>query len=62
MSRGTTLNLFLFSKSANILLSSPYMWTETLAGSLNGFLKLSMKKVLLPTAVEMSCGSMIFGT
>ena len=52
MPRGPTLNLFRLSKSEKILLSSPSICTETDAGSLNGFLKLSIEEVLLPTAVE----------
>ena len=50
--RGPMLNLFLFRRSENILVSSVSMWTITEVGSLNGFLKVSIEEVLLPTAVE----------
>jgi hypothetical protein len=46
------LNLFLFSKSENILLSSVSICTFTVDGSLKGFLKVNIDDVLLLTAVE----------
>ena len=56
------LNLFLFRSNENILPSSPSIWTETAAGSLNGFLKLNIEEVLLPTEVDMGYGSITVGT
>ena len=45
-----------------ILPSQPSIWTLTVAGSLKGFLKLSIEDVLLPTEVDIGCGSIIVGT
>ena len=56
------LNLFLFSSKLKILFSFDSRCTETVEGSLNGFLKQSILDVLLPTAVEIGCGSIKVGT
>ena len=56
------MNLFLLRSKAKILPSSPSMWTETEAGSLKGFLKLSIDEVLFPTEVEIGEGSIMVGT
>lgn len=55
------LNLFLLSKSANILESSHSRFTYTVDYSLKGFLKVSIEEVLFPTAVDIGKGSIKVG-
>ena len=56
------LNLFLFRSNAKIFESVVSSETSTVVGSLNGFLKLSIDEVLLPTEVEIGNGSIIVGS
>jgi len=55
------LNLFLFKSKEKIFVSSVSIWTDTFYASLNGFLKVNIDDVLLPTAVEIGDGSITVG-
>jgi len=55
------LNLFRFKSREKIFVSSVSICTVTEVGSLNGFLKVSIDEVLLPTAVDIGCGSIKVG-